>query len=406
MAAREIKTNIWSVGALDWDRQLFDELIPLPEGTTYNSYLIKGTEKTALLDTVDPSKTPDLLDNLSSLGVKQIDYIIAHHAEQDHSGSIPVLLTMFPQAKVVTNIKCKGMLQEHILISDDKFMVIEDRQTLSLGAKNLEFILAPWVHWPETMLTFLKEDKILFTCDFFGSHLAQGGLLVGESAAARQKVLRAAKRYYAEIMMPFRTSIKKHLETLKAYEICLIAPSHGPVYPDPELIIKAYRKWISDEVKNEVVIAYVSMHSSTRAMIDYLLDALIKRGLIVKPFNLPRTDMGELAMALVDAATVVVGAPTVLAGAHPEAVYAAYLLNSLRPKVRYLSIVGSYGWGGKMVEQLSGLLSNIKAEIIPPVIIKGYPKAADLTMLEVLADAILAKHQNDDLVRKEACNNG
>jgi flavorubredoxin len=394
MAAREIKTGIYSVGAIDWDRRLFDELIPLPDGTSYNSYLIKGSEKTALIDTVDPTKEYELISNLGKLGIKVIDYVIANHAEQDHSGSIPKILELYPDAKVVTNPKCKDFLKDLFLLPEDKFITINDRETISLGNKTLEFILAPWVHWPETMFTFLKEDKILFTCDFLGSHLAASELFVSDEA----KVYESAKRYYAEIMMPFRTSIKKHLEVIKGLEVEIIAPSHGLVYPRPEFILNAYKEWVSDEVKNEVLIPYISMHGSTKKMIDHLVDALIERGITVKPFNLTKTDIGELAMALVDAATIIIATPTVLVGPHPSVVYATYLVNALRPKLKFASVIGSYGWGGRMLELIKGMLTNLKIDVLEPVIIKGSPKEEDLKALDVLADNILKKHKEHNIV--------
>lgn len=389
MPARVIKPNIHYVGAVDWDRRLFDELIPLPDGTSYNSYLIIGSEKTALIDSVDPPKEGVLLENLNSLEIKKIDYVIAHHGEQDHSGTIPKVLEKYPEAKVVTNARCKEMLKDLLLIPDDKFIVVADREKLSLGDKTLEFILTPWVHWPETMVTYLKEDKILFSCDFFGSHLASSDLFVTDEA----KVYESAKRYYAEIMMPFRTMIKKHLEIVDKLAIDIIATSHGPIYDKPKFIVEAYRDWVSDEVKNEVIIPYVSMHGSTQAMVDYFVAALEKKDIAVKPFNLTKTDLGDLAMAMVDAATIVIGTPTVLTGAHPSAVNAAFLANALRPKTRFLSIIGSYGWGGKMVEQLKGLIPALKIELIEPVVIKGFPKQEDLKKLDVLVEVIAAKHK-------------
>lgn len=394
MTIREIKKNIFPVGAIDWDRRLFDEIIPLPDGTSYNSYLIKGSEKTALLDTVDPTKEQEHIENLHRLGIKHIDYVVSHHAEQDHSGAIPKVLEHYPMAKVVTNAKGRDLLVDLLLIPLDKFIIINDGETLSLGNRTLEFIFAPWLHWPETFLTYLLEDKILFPCDFFGSHLATSDFLVMDEA----KVYESAKRYYAEIMMPFRNNIKKHLARLSQYEIAMIAPSHGPIYSRPEFIIEAYKDWVSDEVKNEVVISYVSMHGSTRKMIDYLVDALMKREIVVKPFNLTKTDIGELAIALVDAATIVIGTPTVLVGPHPAAVYVAYLANVLRPKTRFASVIGSFGWGGKMLEQITGLLSNLKVEFLPPVVIKGYPKDDDFKALDRLADDILAKHKENNLL--------
>ena len=391
---RELKPNIYAVGAIDWDRRLFDELIPLPDGTSYNSYLIKGSEKTALIDTVDPTMTDVLVRNLRGLEVGGIDYVVANHAEQDHSGSLPKILDLYPGAKVVCTPKCKDLLMDLLLIPEDKFITVADGETLSLGNKTLEFIHAPWVHWPETMLTYLREDHVIFTCDFLGSHLATSGLFVTDEA----RVYEAAKRYYAEIMMPFRTTIRKNLERLKSLEIEIIAPSHGPAYDKPEFILNAYRDWTSDAVKNEVIIPYISMHGSTKKMVDYFTEALIDRGITVKQFNLSEPDIGKLAMALVDAATVVLGSPTVLVGPHPKVVYAACLANALRPKLKFASIIGSYGWGSRMVEQLTGMLSNLKLEILEPVVIKGVPKEADFGALDRLADEIMNKHKELGIV--------
>jgi len=389
MVVREVKPSVYSVGAIDWDRRLFDELIPLPDGTSYNSYLIKSSKKTALIDTVDPTKEHELIDNLRTLGINNIDYVIANHAEQDHSGAIPKILKLYPNAKVATNPKCKEMLKDLLLIHDGKFMQVNDREAISLGDRTLEFVYAPWVHWPETMFTYLREDRILFTCDFLGSHLATSDLFATDEAG----VYEAAKRYYAEIMMPFRTAIKKNLEKIKDLEIEIVVTSHGPIYNKPEFIINAYRDWISDEVKNEVVIPYVSMHGSTKRMVDYFVDALIRRGITVKPFNLTKTDIGELAIALVDAATLVIASPTVLIGPHPSVVCATYLANALRPKLKFASVIGSYGWGGKMLEQITGAITNLRVEILDPVVIKGYPKDEDFRALDRLADKILDKHK-------------
>ena len=395
MAIREIKGGVFSIGAIDWDRRVFDELIPLPNGTSYNAYLIKGREKTALIDTVDPTKEYELLANLQKLGVENIDYVISNHAEQDHSGTIPKILELYPDAKVVTNEKCKEFLIKLLLMQEEKFLVIKDGETLPLGGKTLEFIIAPWVHWPETMLTYLKEDKILFPCDLFGSHLATSDLYAIDECM----VYTSAKRYYAEIMMPFRTSIKKHMERIDEIDVDLIAPSHGPVYHKPKFILDAYEDWVSDNVKNEVIIPYVSMHGSTEKMVDYFIHALMEKNIIVKPFNLTKTDIGELATALVDAATIVIASPTVLAGPHPSVVYAAYLVNALRPKTKFVSVIGSYGWGGKMVELLTETLTNLKSDVIEPVVIKGYPKPEDFKELERLADKIFMKHKEQNVFK-------
>jgi len=386
---RQLKQNVLAVGAIDWDRRMFDELIPLPGGTSYNAYLIRGSRKTALLDTVDPTKLEVLLDNLVKAGVRTIDYIVSHHGEQDHSGSIEQVQMLYPDSKVVTNAKCKEMLVEHLRLADEAFMVVEDGQKLSLGDKTLQFILTPWVHWPETMCTYLAEDKILFSCDFFGAHRAASALFVDDEAT----VYEAAKRYFAEIMMPFRGPIKNNLKKLAALEIEMIAPSHGQVYNRPAFILDAYRDWVGDGVKNEVVLAYVSMHDSTKRMVEHFIGALMDRGITVLPFNLRDADSGQLAIALVDAATIVIGSPTVLTGPHPKAAYAAMLANVLRPKAKLAGIIGSYGWAGKMPEQLTAILSNLKVSLLEPVLARGYPKDTDFAALDRLADRIAAGHK-------------
>lgn len=395
MAVREIRPGVHIVGAQDWDRRLFDALIPLPDGTSYNAYLIRGSEKTVLIDTVDPTKTSELVENLKKLGIGEIDFIVSNHAEQDHSGSIPAVLELYPSAKVMTNPKCAGFLRDLLAMGADRFIEIGDGEAVSLGDKTLQFIYAPWVHWPETMFTLLKEDKILFTCDFLGSHYATGDPFGVDPYV----IHKSAKRYYAEIMMPFRAHIKKHLEKIASLDVEVIAPSHGPLYADPGLILGAYADWVSDRVKNEVVIPYVSMHGSTERMVDYFASALIEREVVPKPFNITKTDVGELATAIVDAATLVVATPTVLTAAHPMVVSVAYLVNALRPKLKFVAVIGSYGWGGKAAEQLTGMLTNLKAEFLEPVIVKGLPKSDDFEALDALADEIRRRHEEIAILR-------
>jgi flavorubredoxin len=334
------------------------------------------------------------MDNLKSAGVENLDYIITQHAEQDHSGSLPAVLAAYPMAQVVTSPKCKEILMYLLHIPESRIKTVEDKETLSLGDRTFEFIHFPWVHWPDTMLSYLKEDKILFTCDFFGSHSATSDQYVTNEGT----IYEASKRYFAEIMMPFRTNIQRQWEKLAPYDIQIIAPSHGPVHNKPSFIMDAYKDWVMGPPKNSVVIPFVSMHGSTRLMVDYLTRALTVRGVNVERFDLTASDVGKLAMSLVDAATVINGTPTVLGGAHPAAVYAAVLTNALRPKVKFASVIGSYGWGGRAAEQLTTLLPNLKVELIAPVVIQGLPEAADYKALDEMADTVLAKHKEAKLV--------
>ncbi len=392
MKARKIREGIHWVGAVDWDRRLFDALIPLPDGTSYNAYLIQGSEKTALLDTVDPSMADVLMFQLES--VPRIDYVVAHHAEQDHSGTIPQVLEKYGNAQVVATPKGKEMLVDLLCVPEERFITVDDGETLSLGDKTLEFIHTPWVHWPETMATYLQEDGILFSCDFFGSHLATSDLYVTDEG----RVYEAAKRYYAEIMMPFRRIIQRNLEKIEGREIELIAPSHGPIYDRPPFIVDAYRDWVSEQPKNVVVLPYISMHGSTAKMVEHLVSALAERGVTVHQFNLAVTDLGKLAITLVDAATIVVGTPTVLTGPHPSVVYAVYLANLLRPKLKFASVIGSYGWNSKAVEQIAEMIPNLKVEVLDPVLCQGFPREADFKALDELAATIAEKHGEHNLV--------
>jgi flavorubredoxin/rubredoxin len=385
MKARKIGNEIWWVGAMDWDRRLFDALIPLPDGTSYNSYFVRGTQKSALIDTVDPSMREVLIERLRSLNIATLDYVIANHAEQDHSGCIPDILKMYPMAKLVTSVRGKTILMDLLAISEDRVKAVDDGETLDLGGKTLQFISFPWVHWPETILTWLPEDKILFPCDLFGSHFAGSDLFVSDEGA----VLLAAKRYYAEIMMPFSKQIKTNLDKIQKLDAEMIASSHGPIYKQPRMIIDAYRDWIGTDPKNYIAIPYISMHDSTRLMVEHFIEACAQRGIAAEPFNLAEVDIGKLAIAFVDAMGIVFGSPMVLGGPHPKVAYAAMLANALRPKAKYISVIGSFSWGGKLVETLQALLSNLKVEFLPPVITKGLPREKDYSDIEALADSFM-----------------
>ncbi len=387
MKPREIIPGVHYVGAPDFDRRLFDALIPLPDGTSYNAYLVQGGDKTVLIDTVEPEKLDVLRSYLEN--VPRIDYVVSNHTEQDHSGSLPWVLERYPMARLLSSEPAKALLVDHLGLDPAQIRTVADGERLDLGGRTLRFIYTPWVHWPETMSTYLEEDKILFSCDWFGAHLAQTGLFSDCSDC----ILGEAKRYYAEIMMPFRKILQKNLDKIKDLDIRLIAPSHGPIHRDPATIIQAYRDWTDDMPHNAVVVPWVTMHGSTKTMVERLTAGLVERGISVFPFNMASADIGQLAMALVDAATLVVATPTVHVGPHPMVFNAVVLANALRPKARFASIIGSYGWAGKMPETVKAAMPNLKVEMLPSVIAKGLPKPADLEAVDALAAAIEAKHK-------------
>jgi len=377
-----LKKGVNSVGVNDFERKVFDALLPLPHGTSYNSYLIEGSEKIALIDTVDHTKTEELLKNLES--IKKIDYIVSNHAEQDHSGSIKAVLDKFPEALILTGAYCKSMLMDLHHIEEEKFKLIEENEEVSLGDKTLKFIFTPWAHWPETMSTYLVEDKILFSCDFFGSHLASNKLFVEE----KEDVLKHAKIYYAEIMMPFREVLKRNIEKIEKLDIEMIAPSHGPVYSNPSSIINAYKTWIYDEPRDKILVPYVSMHGSTEVLVRDLEKKLKENNIEVVLVNLEKEDLGAVAEHLVDSKFIILGVPTLLNEAHPVITMTANVARLLKPKAKYAGLIGSYGWGGRVVESVKKSLEGLSVEFLEPVLIKGLPREEDLEEITRLVENI------------------
>jgi len=394
MKFKQIKENIFYCGLNDAERAIFDELIPLEHGTTYNSYLVKGSEKTAIIDTMYPPFCEDYLKNLDEAGVKDVDYIVANHGEQDHSGSIPALLKKYQNAKVVTNANCKGNIMEMLHVPEDKIITVKDRETLSLGDKTVEFIMAPGVHWPDTMFSRLVEDNILFTCDFLGAHLPFEDLF----AKCDDELISSAKRYYAEIMMPFRPMCKKYVKTIDEIKPEIICPSHGPLYNKPEFILDLYRGWAADEPENLVLIPYVSMYKSVEEMVFYVKEKLESKGIKTLCFDIIESDLGDIAMNLVDAATIVLGASMVLASPHPAAANVAYIANLLKPKAKFASFIGSFGWGGDLFGKLGGMLSSLKVEVIEPVLVKGKPAKKDFEALDNLVESVFEAHKKAGLL--------
>jgi flavorubredoxin len=380
----ELSYGVWNVGVRDWNRKLFDALIPLPKGTTYNSYLIKGKEKTALIDTVNPGFEEEFLKNIAEFAdLKKLDYLIMNHAEPDHAGAIPLILAK-TNAKLVTTQKGAEIAAIYYKVQTDRILIVKENSTLNLGGKTLKFIDAPWLHWPETMFTYLVEDRILFSCDFFGSHTAQGFYDDAED------LLIDAQRYFGEIMMPFKAMGKKAIEKIKDFEIKMIAPSHGPIYKNPSKIINAYKMWTNGETKKKAVLVYASMWNSVGSMVRIMAEAMQKEGIEVIVYNLAVADIGDIAKDLVDARAIVLGSPTVLGGMHPLAIYASYLVKALHPPAKYAAVVSTYGWKGAAVAQAAELLGPTGIEIVGALEFQGLA-AADISKIVDLALALSSK---------------
>ncbi len=390
-AIPEISENVFWVGSKDWNRRLFDALIPLPQGTSYNAYFVKGTEKTALIDSVNPGFEKELEGKLEQIGnVKELDYLIMNHAEPDHSGSIPYIMSLAPEAVLVTTEKGAKMATMYHNIPEERMMIVKQDDTLDLGGKTFKFIEAPWLHWPETMFTFLEEDRVLFSCDFFGAHTAFG--FYDDEV---EDLISLAKRYYGEIMMPFKGLALKGLKKAMDLDPLIIAPSHGPVYRNPGRIFDEYKKWTHGQTKEKVIIPYVSMWNSTENMVKTIVETLTSEGIEVCLYNLTNADIGDIARDLVDSRAIVVGTPTLLGGMHPVASHAVNLAKSLRPPFKYAVALSSYGWGGGAINQLQGILKNTKLEIVGAVDVKGPCKEEDFEKIRELGMELARKIKED-----------
>ena len=369
-----LKEGVFAVGVKDWNLRLFDALIPTPQGTSYNAYLVIGKNKKALVDTVFRNFSAELEGKIRQvIDPSDLDYVIMNHAEPDHASAIPHMMEISPKAQLVATSKGAKMAQVFYSVPEDRIRVVADQEKVDLGGKTLQFIEAPMLHWPETMFTHLMEDRILFSCDFFGAHTAKGTF-----DDEVDDLIPLAKKYFGEIMMPFRPMAKRGLEKTASLGMNMIAPSHGPIYRNPEKIVSQYRKWTSGETDRKATIAYATMWGSTELIVKPLVETLRSEGIEVAVYNLAVTDLGDLAADLVDSRAIVLGSPTVLTGAHPLAFYASYLAKALKPPAKFAAVVSSYGWGGGAVKQIAETIAPLGMEMVGTVDINGPPSADDI----------------------------
>jgi len=383
----EIARDVFWVGSKDWNRRMFDALVPLPQGTSYNAYLVKGKEKTALIDTVNPGFEKEFEEKINLVSsLEKLDYLIMNHAEPDHSSAIRYIMDRAPDSVLVTTDRGVKMASLYHDLPDTRIKVVAEGDSLELGGKTLHFIEAPWLHWPETMFTYLPEDEVLFPCDFFGAHTAQG--VYDEDL---EDLIPLAKRYYGEIMMPFGKMGAKALAKIKDLNIKIIAPSHGPIYKNPRRILEPYAKWTAGETENKALIVYVSMWGSTELMVRTIAETLLKEGIDVVMYDLAVSDTGDIARELVDSRAIILGAPTVLAGMHPLALYGTYLVKALNPPAKYGVILGSFGWGGGALKQAGEILVPSKMEVVGTLQVKGKPREEDLKKVEEIGRELAQK---------------
>jgi flavorubredoxin len=288
---------------------------------------------------------------------------------------IPMVLSVAKEAKLVAMKRGLGMAKIFYNVSDDRMLEVEEGDTIDLGGKTLRFLEAPWLHWPETIFTYLIEDGGLFSCDFLGAHIASDQLFARD---ADDLVMAEAKRYYADIMMPFPVFVQKALDKIRNLDLKVIAPSHGVVHRNPKRIVEAYEMWARGPLKQKAVILYVSMWGSTEALKNAIEDALSDEGIETVPYDIAVSDLSHLSRDLVDASAILIGSPTYLNRAHPLAQMAAEFVRGQRPRAKMVAIFGSYGWGGGAISQIEDVLKQSGFQILETLECRGPPKEADL----------------------------
>jgi len=373
---------------------MFDCIMPTEHGTTYNAYVVKGQTKSALIDTADPDFTKEFMDCVDRCDVKVIDYVIILHTEQDHSGSLPVLMKKFPNAQIVATEAVAKLMVTHLHIGIEKFHIVSEGDQIDLGGRSLTFIKIPFAHWPDNTMVYESTTRTLFSSDLFGSHYASDKIFATNS----HEIKVAARAYFAEIMMPFSAQVRKYTEKVIELAPSIIATAHGPIWNQPSVILQKYMRWTSDQVEKTVVVPFVSMHGSSALIAERLCLQLASKGISVLSRNLGKkpdslvVQSGLVMRDLVTAAAVVFVMPTVLGGPHPAGAYCSMLMNAMRVKTPFIGLIGSYGWGTRASEIFAEMTSNLKkAERLPSLQYEGLPTEEQLVEIDRYADELAAK---------------
>jgi len=385
----EITPGVFAIGSKDWKRRIFDCFAATPQGTTYNSYLVKGETRTALIDTIHKGFENELSGKIDQLlGSHAIDYIIMNHAEPDHAGAIMHILNKC-DAKLLCTKKGAELAQVFHEVPEDRIQIVADGEKLDLGGKTLTFIHAPFIHWPETMMTWLEEDSVLFSCDFFSGHNTSGNF---DDTA--DDVIHWARKYYSEIMMPLAKMGRMAMGKIKDLDIKFIAPSHGPVYRNPSEILAHYSDWTQEKTKAKALVLYTSMYATTEKIALNMTEGLMNKGVSVSAFDMVNSEAGEIASHLLDTRAVVIASPTLLGNIHPVIQYAMILVKTLRPPVKYGLFVNNYGWGKSATRHGIEFFEQAKIESVGAVEVNAKPTEADfaniLEATNALADKILS----------------
>ncbi|MDR0879594.1 MAG: FAD-dependent oxidoreductase [Clostridioides sp.] len=393
----EIKKNLYWVGSLDPDLRVFDIIMYTPYGTTYNSYVLKGSEKTALFETVKDRTFEQYMERLNDLEIdlNTLDYLVVSHTEPDHAGSVAKILDLAPNAKVVASPKAIEFLKE-IVNKDFQYIAVGDGDSISLGDKTLEFYSVPMLHWPDTIYTYVKEDKVLVTCDSFGSHYSNEKIINDLTPSEDEDYLDALRYYYDNIMGPFKPSMVSAIQKIADLEIDTICPGHGPVLThNPKRIVDLYEKWSTEEqikLVKEVTIAYVSAYGYTKTIAEHIKSRIEGTSdYKVNLFDATETSVEDIVAKMTTSKGIILGSPTILGDTLPPIWQILTSLNPVIHEGKVASAFGSWGWSGEAVDNIMGRLSQLRMTTVTPFKANFKPDEKEFGFINLFADKFVEK---------------
>lgn len=371
-----VRENIDWVGHVDWTVRDFHSYTTA-RGATYNAYLVRD-EKTALIDTVKEPFADGLLAGIRHfIDPAKIDYLVCNHAEPDHAGAFAAIVAACPRAKVVCNDKCRKTLSLYFDTSKWDFEIVKTGSSLSLGKRQLTFVDTPFVHWPESMVTYVPEERLLFSMDAFGQHFAFSNLFDDQNPI--EDVMAEAKRYYANIVMPFGKKVASALEACAALDIDLIAPAHGVVWRSHcARILAEYNDWAVCKPKAKVLVIYDSMWDSTARMARAIQAGATKNGVDAKLISIRASDLTEIATEVLDAACIAFGSSTLNRGPMPMVAAVLSYLQGLSPSGKIGLPFGSYGWGISGAQAIQKYMEEMKWELLREPIKSQYRPSEEI----------------------------
>lgn len=396
MNVREITEGISYVGVNDRTTDRFEGLWPLPAGVSYNSYLVKGNDKIALIDTVEIGSIRDFIKNImSQIGGSPIDYLVVNHMEPDHSGGINAILAHYPNAKLVGNKQTIGMVKGFYHIPDDRFLEVKDNDEISLGGKTLKFVTAPMVHWPETMLTYVEEDGVLFSGDAFGTFGALNGGVIDyemETGWYRDEMY----RYYSNIVGKYGKFVLKAIEKTKPLDIKFICPTHGPVWHDKIKDVEdIYLRLASYQSEPGVTIVYGSMYGNTADVAEEIARQLTARGVRnIKIHNASKSNLSDMISDAFRYEGLIVGAPTYSMHIFPPVEQFLIAMETREVKNKVFAYFGSFTWASAAASKINEYAEKMKLEVVDNLEMKQSITGDTIEAAARLADNVVAALKN------------